>query len=206
MPGRKWLLVGAVLGIAIALGHLPYLAGAGRALAETALRLLVSAGTHLVSGVAKRGAPRQVVLGLSSLLAVVAPGLTALLLVLAARGTLRVRAIAGVVVAVLGVASYFYHPAGVATGVVVLALALAAVAVALTGPLVAAPLAGAAGLIGGTYLPRLVTRSASVERTAVESMHRAIYGHGGDPLALRAALVVVAAAPFALAVRYVLRR
>lgn len=200
------MLVGAVLGVAVALGHLPYLAGSARVLADTALRIVGSAGTRLIHGVAHRGAPRRVVLGLTSLLSVLAPGVTALVLVLAARGTLRLRAAAAVLLAVLGVASFVYHPAGVATGTVALALAVAGLAVALTGPLVAGPLAGLAGLIGGSYLPRLVEHGSRTERAAVETMHRAVYARPGDPTALRAALIVVAAAPFALAIRYVLRR
>jgi hypothetical protein len=205
MVGRKWLLIGVVLGVAVALGHVPFLAGAGRVLAETALSLVASGGTHLIRAAARTGAPERVVLGFESLVAVLAPGVTALLLVVGARGTLRVRAVAGVLLAVLGVASFFYHPAGVASGVVTLALIGAAIAVAASGPLVAAPLAALAGLIGAAYLPRLVTH-ARVERAAIEAMHQAVFGHGGDPLLLRLVLVVVAIVPFALALRYVLRR
>jgi hypothetical protein len=200
------LLIGAVLGVAVAVGRVPYFAGAARALAETALRLVDSGGDDLIGHVARTGAPRRVVLGLSAFVAVLAPGLTALLLVLAARGTLRLRAVVGVLLAVLGVASFFYHPHGIATGVVVLALVVAGVAVVATGPFVAAPLAALAGLIGATYLPRLVTHSNRVEHVAVEAMHRAVYARAGDPTALRVALLVLAAVPFALAVRFLLRR
>jgi hypothetical protein len=205
MVGRKWLLIGVVLGVAIALGHVPFLAGAARGLAETALSLVASGGTHLTHAVAKTGAPKRVVLGFASIIAVLAPGVTALLLVLGARGTLRVRAVVGVLLAVLGVASFFYHPAGVASGVVALALIVAAIAVVATGPLVAAPLAALAGLIGAAYLPRLIAH-ARIERGAIEAMHQAIYGRPGDPLVLRVILVVVAVVPFALALRYVVRK
>jgi hypothetical protein len=205
MVGRKWLLIGAVLGVAIAFGHVPFLAGAARAMAETALSLVASGGTHLIHAVAKTGAPRRVVLGFAAVVAVLFPGVTALLLVIGARGTLRVRAVAGVLLAVLGVASYFYHPAGVATGVITLALVVAAIAIVASGPLVAAPLAALAGLIGAAYLPRLIAH-ARVERGAIEAMHQAIYGRAGDPLVLRVVLVVVAVVPFALALRYVVKR
>ncbi len=206
MAGRKWLLIGAVLGVAIALGHVPFLAGAARALADTALGIVGSAGTHLTDAVAKTGAPLRIILGFTSLIAVIAPGVTTLLLVVAARGTLRLRAVAGLLLAVLGVASFFYHPAGVATGVVALALVVAGIAVVATGPLVAAPLAGLAGLIGGAYLPQLVLHPGHIERGAVEMMHRAIYGHAGDPLALRVAITVVACVPFVVAIRYLVRK
>jgi hypothetical protein len=206
MAGRKWMLIGLVIGIILAVGHVPYLAGASRALAETALRIVGSGGQHLISAVAHRGAPRRVVLGLTSLVAVLAPGATALLLVLAARGTLRLRAIVGLLLAVLAVASFFYHPHGVAAGVAVLALAAAGIAVTASGPLVAAPLALLAGLIGGTYLPRLVRHQSTVERGAVRAMHTALFAHPGDPTGLQVALVVVAAVPFAFALRWVFHR
>jgi hypothetical protein len=205
MVGRKWLLIGAVLGVAVGLGHVPYLAGAARSLADTALSLVASGGQHVINAIATTGAPRRVVLGIAAFVAVVAPGFTAFLLVAGARGTLRVRAIVALLLAILGVCSFFYHPAGVASGVVTLALVVAAIAVAASGPLVAAPLAGVAALIGTVFVPRLVTH-ASVERRAVEDMHRALFGSAGDPLALRWALVVVAVIPFALALRLVLRR
>jgi hypothetical protein len=205
MVGRKWLLIGAVLGVAIGLGHVPYLAGAARSLAETALSLVASGGRHLSNAVAKTGAPRRVVLGFAGLIAVIAPGVTAFLLVAGARGTLRIRAIAALLLAVLGVCSFFYHPAGVASGDVTLALIVAAIAVAASGPLVAAPLAALAALIGTAFLPRLVTHTG-VERNAVEAMHRALFDSAGDPLALRWAMVVVALVPFAFALRLIIRR
>jgi hypothetical protein len=206
MRGHKWLLIGAVVGVAIALGHVPYLAGAARTLAETALRLVDSGGAHLIHAVAKRGAPRRVVLGLTALVAVLAPGVTALLLVLAARGTLRLRAIVGILLAVLGATSFYYHPHGVATGAIVLGLAVAGIAVVATGPLVVAPLAALAGLIGATYLPRLLFHQNAVEGGAVREMHTALFARPGDPTALKVALVVVAAVPFVFALRWVLRR
>ncbi len=206
MAGRKWLLIGVVLGVVIALGHVPYLAGAARALAETALRLVGSGGTHLINAVAHTGAPRRVVLGFTSLVEVLAPGVTGLLLILGARGTLRLRAVVGLLLAVLGVASFFYHPHGVAAGVVVLALVAAGIAVAATGPLVAGPLAALAGLIGGTYLPRLFFHQTTVERSAVRAMHTALFSNPGDPTVLQVALVVVAAVPFAVALRSIVRR
>jgi hypothetical protein len=205
MVGRKWLLIGVVLGVAVGLGHVPYLAGAARALADTALSLVASGGRHVINAIATTGAPRRVVLGFASLIAVIAPGITAFLLVAGARGTLRIRAIAALLLAVLGVCAFFYHPAGVATGVVTLALVVAAIAVAASGPLVAAPLAGVAALIGTVYVPRLFTH-AGIERGAVEDMHRALFSSAGDPLALRWILVVVALIPFALALRLVIRR
>jgi hypothetical protein len=200
------LIIGAVLGVAVALGHVPYLAGAARSLADTALRLVGSAGAHVISGVAHVGAPRRVVLGLQSLVEVVAPGITALLLVLAARGTLRLRAVVGILVALLGAAAFIYEPGGDATGAIFLALAVAGIAVVATGPLVALPLAALAGLIGASYLPHLIAHRASVEGGAVRAMHTALYGHPGDPTGLQVALVIVAAIPFAFALRKVVRR
>jgi hypothetical protein len=206
VPGRKWLLIGAVLGVAIALGHVPVVTGGARALADTALRLVSSGGQRLIRATAKRGAPQRVVLGVESLVAVLAPGVTALLLVLAARGTLRLRAIVGLLVAVLGATSFIYQSHGSAVDAVILGLVVAGLAVALTGPLVAAPLAALAGLIGGSYLPHLLTHDNAVDGAAVRAMHTALFARPGDPTALRVALLVVAVVPFVLALRWVLRR
>jgi hypothetical protein len=72
--------------------------------------------------------------------------------------------------------------------------------------LVVAPLAALAGLIGATYLPRLLFHQNAVEGGAVREMHTALFARPGDPTALKVALVVVAAVPFVFALRWVLRR
>ena len=205
MAGRRWLLIGAVLGVAVALGHVPFVAGGARALADTALQLVGSGGKHLISGVAHTGAPRRVVLGFAALVGVLAPGVTALLLVFGARGTLRLRAVVALLIAVLGASSFVYQPHGVAIRAVVVGLMVAGVAVAATGPFVVAPLAGLAGLIGGTYVPHLLAHQDAVDGP-VRAMHTALYAHPGDPSALRVGLVVIALVPFLLALRWVLRR
>jgi hypothetical protein len=204
--GRLWLVVGAVVGVAIAAGHLPYLAGAGRSLADTAERLVGSGANRLIRDAASTGAPKRLVLGLAGLVAALLPGVTALLLVVAARSTLRLRAVIGLLIVAVGAASYVYQPNGKATGVLVLALAVAAAAVILTGPLVAAPLCALAGLIGGTFLPALVRKGSTATSVSVQDLHQAIYAHPGTPLALRIAVLVVAAVPFAWAARLVFLR
>jgi len=205
MGGSRWLIVGAVLGVVLAVGGLPFLAGAAHSLAATSLSLVSSGGHDLVRATARSGAPRRVVLGLTGVVAVLAPGVTALALVVAARGSLRLRAVIAVLLVALGAASFAYHPGGIATGDIALALAVAAIAVVATGPLVAAPLAGLAGLIGGTVVPALVLH-ARISPVAVGDLHQALYARPGDPFALRVVLVVVALVPFALALRGVLRR
>lgn len=204
--GRLWLVLGAAVGVAIALGSVPFLAPAGRSLADTALRLVNSGGDRLVRGTAESGASRRTVLGISAVVAILIPGVTALLAVVAARSTLRVRAIVAVALAILGVVSFFYEPNGIAREVAVLALAMAGLAVVASGPLVAAPLAGLAGLLGATYLPALWRQSQVGGTQAVQAMHQALYARPGDPSWLRLALFVVAALPFAQALRLVLRR
>lgn len=61
MRGRIWLILGAVLGVVVAAGHLPYLAGAGRSFADTVERLVGSGAGDVIRGVALTGAPRRVV-------------------------------------------------------------------------------------------------------------------------------------------------
>ena len=206
MKGRLWLILGAAVGIAVAAGRLPYLAGAGRSLANTALRLVASGADRLVRDAASAGAPKRAVLAVGALVAVVLPGLTALVLVLAARGTLRLRAIVGLLIVALGAASFVYQGHGRATGVLLLALAVAATAVLLTGPLVAAPLAALAGLIGGEYLPALVSSHQVAAQRAVSDFHVAVYNRPGTPTVLQVAALVIAAVPFALAARLILTR
>ncbi|MGH9056317.1 MAG: hypothetical protein ACRDYY_10740 [Acidimicrobiales bacterium] len=206
MKGRFWLVLGALVGIAVAAGHLPYLAGAGQSLADTAERLVGTGADTLMSVAASSGAPRRGVLGLGGVLQAVVPGVTALLLVMAARGSLRLRALVGLLVVGLGAASYVYHPHGVATGVLLLALTVAGLAVALTGPFVAAPLAGLAGLIGGTYLPTLVSSGRLATSASVDDLHRAIFAHPGTPAALQLTVLAIAAVPFLVGVRLILTR
>ncbi len=205
MRGRLWLILGAIVGIAIAAGRLPYLAGAGRSLAETAERLVGSGANHLIRDAASAGGSRRVVLGLSGLVAATVPGLTALVLVAAARGSLRLRAVIALLIVALGASSFVYQSHGKATGVLLLALAVAGLAVTLTGPLVAAPLTALAGLIAGEFLPGLLTSDRTVTQASVNDLHFAIFNQAGTPKALQVAVLVLAAIPFAAAVRLIFR-
>lgn len=206
MAGRNWLVLGAAVGVAVAIAGVPYLAPAARSLADTTLRLVNSGGMRLVRGAAASGASRRTVLGVTAVVAVLVPGVTALLAVVAARGSLRVRALLAVALAILGVVAFFYEPNGPAREVAVLGLAIAGLAIVATGPLVAAPLAGLAGLIGATYLPELWRNRQVAGTQAVQAMHQALSARPGDPAWLRFALFVVAVLPFAHALRLILRR
>jgi hypothetical protein len=192
---------GVLLGIGVAAGRVPYLAGAGRSFASSAEHLVLSAMRWLETEAASRGAPQRVVLGFGGLVAVLAPGLTTLLFVIAARATLRLRAVVALLISAVGAASYVYQPHGDATGVLLLALALAAIAVTLSGPLVVAPLCFGAGLIGASFVPTLFDHRAQVTRSAVEALHTAVWGGPGDPLGLQLVLLVVALIPMAYAVK-----
>ncbi len=205
MRGRLWLVVGVLVGIALAAGAVPYLAGAARSLSDDAQRVVGSAGAHLVRALGGVGAPGRVVLGLTAVVAVLVPGVTAWLLVLAARGVRRLRVVVAVVLALIGIAAFFYQPAGNALGALVLALAVAGAAVALSGPLVVAPLAALAGPIGAEFLPRLLVGPAAIPDAPVSQLHQAVFASPGSPWWLRVVLVVVAAVPFALGVRAVAR-
>lgn len=205
MRGRLWLIVGVLVGIGIAAGAVPYLAGAARSLSDDAQRVVGTAGAHLVRALGGAGAPSRVVLGLTAVVAVVVPGVTAWLLVLAARGVRRLRAVVAGVLALIGIAAFFYQPAGNALGALVLALAVAGAAVALSGPLVVAPLAALAGLIGAEFLPRLLVGPDGVPNAPVSQLHQALFTTAGSPWWLRVVLLVVAAVPFAFGARAVVR-
>lgn len=204
--GRVWLLLGAAVGVGIGIGAVPYLAGAAHALADTSERLVGSAGHRLIHAAAASGAPRRLVLGITAVCAVLVPGAASLALVIAARSTLRIRALVALATVAIGAASFAYQPSGVASGVLVLALAVSAMAVAASGPLVAAPLAGLAGLMGAEYLPNLATGQRAVTAASVNDLHSALFGSPGTPLVLRVVLLVVAAVPFAAAARLLLRK
>ena len=204
MRGRLWLVLGVIVGVAVAVGRLPYLAGAGKSLADTAESLVLSGINRLVHDAATRGAPKRAVQGIGAVIAVLLPGITALLLVIAAKTTLRIRAIVALLIVAVGAVSYVYHPHGNATGVLVLALALAGLAVAITGPFVAAPLSFGAGLIGAEFLPTLMAKHSTVTQKAVNALHLAIFNKPGAPFGLQLLMLIVAVLPFAWAARMVL--
>lgn len=205
MKGRIWLLFGVAVGVAVGVGKLAYFAGAAASLADTAQRVVGTLGLTLIHSAARHGAGRRIVEGLAAAVAVLAPGVTALLLVLAARTTLRLRAVIGLVLVALGVAAFFYLPSGAATGVALLAFATAGIAVVATGPLVAAPLVALGALIATQFLPRLLERHSTLPNAPVVALHRALFASTGSPLWLRIVVLIVAALPFALAARLVLR-
>jgi len=205
LKGRLWLFVGVALGIALGLGHLAYFHGAAVSLSDTALRLVNTGGLTLAHSAARHGAPRRVVEGFTAVLGVLLPGVTALLLVYAGRSTLRLRALVAVLLAGLGIAAFFYLQGGNATGVAVLALAGAALAVAASGPLVVAPLVALATLIAMAFLPRLLASHSTLPNAPVNALHEAIFATAGSPLWLRVIVLVLAALPFALAARLIVR-
>lgn len=204
MKGRIWLIAGVVVGVLVGIDQLAYFSGAARSLSATAERLVSTGGLTLIHSSAKHGAPKRVVEGAMAVLAVVVPGVTAFLVMLAARCTLRLRALIALAVSALGFAAFFYLPGGDATGVVFLALATAAIALMATGPLVAAPLAALAALVGTVYLPRLLYSSSIVSKP-VATLHEALFSTAGSPLWLRVVVLLIAALPFAFAGRLVLR-
>ncbi len=205
MKGRIWLLLGLAVGIAVGVGKLAYFSGAATSLSDTALRVVGTAGLTLVHAAARHGAPRRVVEGITAVLSVLVPGVTALLLVYTARATLRLRVVAGLLLASLGLAAFFYLPHGIAAGAAVLALLAAGLAVAATGPFVAAPLVALAALIGTAFLPRLFGSPNALPNLPIPSLHRALFVTGGSPLWLRIAVLALGALPFAFAARRVVR-
>lgn len=205
MKGRIWLFVGIAAGIAVALGKLPYFAGAATSLTDTAQKVVGTAGRTVVHSAASHGAPRRAVEGLTAFLALLVPGVTALLLICTARGALRLRMLLGLLLAGLGITAFFYLPHGVATGAAALAFVVAAIAVVATGPLVAAPLAGLAAVITAEFLPRVVASDGKLPNLPVNALHEALFASAGSPLWLRVVVLVVVAVPFAFAARLVVR-
>jgi hypothetical protein len=205
MKGRVWILVGIAAGIAIGVGKLAYFSGAASSLSDTALHVVGTGARTLIRLAASNGAPRRVIEGVSAFLAVLVPGVTALLLVCAARATLRLRMVIGLLLAALGIASFFYLPHGIAAGAAVLALAAAGLAVVATGPLVAAPLAALAALIATSFLPRLLSSHSKLPNLPVATLHRALFASAGSPAWLRIVVLALAALPFAFAARLAVR-
>jgi hypothetical protein len=205
MKGRVWLILGVLAGIAIALGRLPYFAGAAGTLSDTAQRVVSSGGQTIVHSASKHGALHRAVQGLAAVIGLLVPGVTALLLVACARLSLRLRVLVGLLVLVLGAAGYHYVGSGAATGTLALAAVAAVIAAVATGPLIAAPLAALAGLIGAEFLPKLLTGTRSVPHSSVVALHRALFSTPGAPLWLEVVILVLAAVPFAFAARLVLR-
>ncbi len=205
MRGRIWLVLGVAAGVAMGLFHVAYFAGAAAALSNTAQRIVYTGGHGLVDELAS-GAGRRSVRGATALVALLVPGVTALLLVATARLTLRLRAVVGLLVALVGIAGYYYLAGGLATGALLLALAAAAFAVFATGPLVVAPLAGLAALIGTVFFAGLIrTHHPSMPRSSLVELHRVLFTTPGAPFWLEVVVVAVAAVPFVIAARVVAR-
>jgi hypothetical protein len=205
LKGRIWLLVGIAVGVAVGIGKLPYFTGAATSFSDTALRVAGSAGHSLVRSAATHGASRRAVDAITALVAILVPGVTALLLMYAARTTLRLRAVIAVLVAALGVAAFFYLPHGIAIGVALLAFAAAGIAIAATGPLVAAPLAALAALIATSFLPRILSSHSTLPNLPVSTINAALFSSAASPYWLRIVVLAVAALPFAFAARLAVR-
>ncbi|MGA3353495.1 MAG: hypothetical protein ABSD85_09965 [Acidimicrobiales bacterium] len=205
LKGRIWLLLGVAAGVAIGIGKLPYFAGAATSLSDTALRIAGSGGHALVRAAARHGASRRVVEGITAIVSVLVPGVAALLLIYAARTTLHLRALIAVLLGALGVAAFFYLPHGTAIGVAVLAFAAAGIAVAATGPLVAAPLAALAALIATSFLPRILSSHSTLPNVPVRAINQAFFASAGSPYWLRVVVLAIAALPFAIAARLIVR-
>lgn len=204
MKGRLWIVLGILAGVAVGLGKVPYLAGAATSWAETAERAVRALGLSVIHRAARGGAAKRAVEGLSGLFALLLPGLTALLLLAAGRAALALRAVACLLVAALGVGAFFYLPGGRAGGVLALALAVSALILLATGPLLVAPLAALAALIGTVYLPRLLSGPHGPMNAPISRLHEALFASTGSPLWLQVVALVVAALPFAGAARLAL--
>jgi hypothetical protein len=204
MRGRIWIVVGVVAGVAIGLGKLAYFEGAATSLCDTALRVVDTGGLTLIHSAANHGAPRRIVEGLAAVLSVLLPGATAVLLILAARATLRLRQLIGLLLAALGTAAFFYLPGGTAVGVAVLTLLAAGLVVVVTGPFVVAPLVALATLLATVFLPRLADSQGTLLSAPITDLHQALFSTGGSPFWLRMVVLVLAALPFALAARLAL--
>ncbi|MGO9557688.1 MAG: hypothetical protein ACLPQS_11720 [Acidimicrobiales bacterium] len=203
--GTIWLVLGAALGIAVGVVHVGYFSGAAGSLSDTAQRIVHSGGLTLVRAAPKHGWFVRLVNGVSAVLGLLVPGVTALLLVATARASLRLRVLVGWLVLVLGIAGYHYLGNGAATGTLLLAIVAAAIAVVATGPLIAAPLVALAALIGTEFLPRLFGGRDSVPHASVVALHDAIFGTLGAPYWLVLVVLALAVVPFALAARLVVR-
>lgn len=204
MRGKLWLLVGIAVGIVIGFGHLGYFAGAAGSLSDTAERLVGSAGHRIITAAASHGAPRRVVLGVAAVLALLVPGVTALLLMIVARGSVRLKGLVALILVGVGIAGFFYLSGGTAVGVAALAFVAAAVAMVATGPLLAAPLAALAAVIGAAFLPRLLDSHSTLANAPVAHLHQALFATAGSPLWLRVVVLVAAAVPFGGALRVAL--
>lgn len=198
--------MGVLAGVLLAVFSVPYLAGAARTWSESAVRVVQEGGDRLVSNVAKEGASERVVLGLAAAISVMVPGITAWLLILAGKGAMRLRGIAAVLTAVVGVVAFFYHPTGVALGALILGLVLAGLVIAGTGPLVVVPLAALAAVVATVYLPRLIWTNYAIEARASRNLHMALMGSFHNTWEMRWLLLVLAAVPFLLAARSALGR
>lgn len=211
MKGKFWLLVGVAIGVAVWVLKVPYLAGAGQSFATTLEKVVASiahwlgsSGTSVSTKSGNYNASPRIVDGFSGLGSALLPGITAVVLIFAAKSIRRVRWVVAILLAALGVASFSYFSHGSAMGVLVLSLVVAFLSVTMAGPLVVTPLAALAALIACEYLPHLFSSKALTDGP-VGLIHQAFWSSPGQPSWLQLVVFVVACAPFVLAGRLVLR-
>ena len=109
-------------------------------------------------------------------------------------------------VAGLGVAAFFYLPHGIAIGVAVLAIRRGrdrgVGERARSSPRLSPALAA---LIATAYLPRIVESHSTFANVPVGLLHEAFFSNVASPFWLRVVVLAVAALPFALAARLIVR-
>ncbi len=76
---------------------------------------------------------------------------------------------------------------------------------AATGPLVAAPLAALAALIGTAFLPRILASHSTLANVPVSALAPGVLRDAARPFWLRVVVLAIAALPFALAARLIVR-
>jgi hypothetical protein len=195
------LLVGCALGLAVALGPLPFAQVPLDAVCDSLVRavsqVLGSAFQVLPDSWGISDSCQAVAVALSA----VSPGLAACLLVGAARAAQQLRQVVSAVLVLLGLGSFLALAPTQAFSVLAVAVALAGLLTFSTGAVLTIPLVAVAAALG-VRVSRRVLSDHGYLAGSVQHLTDLV---GGDPGAWRLVLVACVLAPLAWAARSLLR-
>lgn len=160
---------GAVIGVALAFGRLPFLAGAATGLARTASEVTVHV-TNWVTGLVS-DQPSRWTETTALVVGLVSPGLTALLLALAARAGIGLRRGIGGLIVVIGLLSFAVLPRAEAAGVFTVCVALGAAAIVGLDVLVVVPCAAVAAMLAVLWSRDVLASHTATNIGEVTQMH-----------------------------------
>lgn len=199
VPDMLYVIVGLVVGLAIALGPLGFLQSPFDSLAGFFVGATADLLAATLGELGELSNTTQLVTVLSVVLSTVIPGVVALGLVLLSRAAKKVRQNVSVIVVALALVSFMFVPWEVSLGLTVVALVFGVASSLASGVLVVLPLVALATILGVRY-GVLLWNGESPEVAQGAQTLAALIGDPDGTIPWKLALTVVGLAPFAWAV------